>query len=84
MLLEDYLPELPFTILTRVLLWVKLFRFEILKRLVSDGLSEIDIFELSIKLLDSDINEIIDLHTWGHEARFEFFHSLDIVALLRQ
>ena len=67
-LLEDDLPELPLAVLTRVLFWVELARFEILKRLVGDGLSEVDVFELSIELVDPDVNEIIDLHAWGHEA----------------
>ena len=84
MLFEDDLPKFPFSVLTRVLLWVKLTWFEILKRLVGDSLSEVDVFELSVKLLDPDIDEIIDLHAWSHEARFEFLHSLDIIALLRQ
>ena len=84
MLLEDDLPKFPFSVLTSVLFWVKLARFEILERLVSDSLSEVDVFELPIKLLDPDVDEIIDLHAWSHEARFEFFHSLDIIALLRQ
>ena len=70
MLLEDDLPKFPFSVLTSVLLWVKLARFEILERVVIDGLSKVNVFEFSIKLLDPDIDEIINLHAWSHEARF--------------
>jgi hypothetical protein len=83
-LLEDDLPELPLSELGGLLVSVHISWLEGIEGFVSDGLAEVNLFELLVELFDSLVNHVVKLHPGCHEARLDQLHFTHVCKLLRR
>lgn len=83
-LLQTDLAQFPGSELRHILILLKVLRLEVVKGLMSDSLSKVDVFELFVEIPDALINPVIHHHARRHETSPDRLQLADVVSLLRQ